>query len=259
MRALRRLAAVAILVTGTVGAGVAFDPPSGYAVGDLGLDVTPKSGAPDAHVTLTYRWPATRHGKHFVACTPSEVTFQWDGSVLGRAPATPAGDTCVAILDAVPPAAARAAGTHAIGVTNDASARARYVLTDDTPSAGPSDGTAGSVPDPGASDPGVVPVPDSAGPTAVTEGQGTGMGISGWLIAFGLVLVAAGAATFAFIVRQIRHPKSDAVESWPDTVTQPVPVRGLAARRPARGAHRQSDRFTFIPGHDPRDAGEWPD
>jgi hypothetical protein len=259
MRALRYLAAVAILVTGTVGAGVAFDPPSGYAVGDLGLDVTPGSGAPDAHVTVTYRWPATRHGKHFAACTPSEVTFQWDGSVLGRAPATPAADACVATLHAVPPTAARTAGPHAIGVTKDASARAVYVVTADTPSADPSDGAAGSVPDPAATDPGVVPVPDMASPTAASEGRGTGMGISGWLIAFGLVLVAAGAVAFAFIVRQIRHPKPDAVESWPDTVTQPVPVRGLAARRAVRGAHRQSDRFTFIPGHDPRDAGEWPD
>jgi hypothetical protein len=222
--------------------GIAVNAPSGYAVNDSSLSVSPDQGGPDARFTVVYRWPAGNARKHSTArtCMPTQITFRWDSSSLGRAPSTLAEDGCAATLRVAAPAGAY--GTHTISVTNDESARASYEVTEHaagTPSAAI----------PGSADPAVdppVPVmvpttPSQAATAMANQQQGAG-GWAGWLIAFGLVLALAGAGMFGVMIWRTRHPKPDPDEPWsPEGFdTQQLPVHSRAVR-PA--AHRAPRRF----------------
>jgi hypothetical protein len=242
--------------SGIIGAGIASDAPCGYAANNTSLTVGPGQGGPAAQFTVMYRWPSTKPRKHSDAhaCIPDQITFEWDGSLLGRAASTLAGDTCIATLHAAPPPGAyHGASTHTISVTNDASTHATYTVIE-RPAGPPSAGTSSATPD-STTDPTVDPqvtglagVPaapsDAASPTALANGQqGAGSGLTGWLIAFGAVLFLAGAGTFGVIAWRTRHPSPDAEAPWSpaDTDTQPLSLGDPAARRAADGGHRRSD------------------
>jgi hypothetical protein len=236
MRAFRRIATAVLVVTGTLGAGTALGAPDGYAANGTELQVSPDTGAADSHLTVTYRWPAARHGRHVVGCVPTTVTFTWDGTTLGRAAATTAGDSCTATLGAVPPDGAQTTGTHTIGVASDASVRVTFTVTDGAsaePGTDPSDG----VPDPEVE-------PQTVGPDGITgslrdpgalptDGAGGHGGGTGVLIALGVLLVAAGMGTFGYVVWRLRQDDLDIEQDsrW-------------NAGRLVRGAHRRPDRST---------------
>jgi hypothetical protein len=236
MRALRRPAVGLLLAAGIVGAGIAINAPSGYAVDDTSLTVSPDQGGPDAQFTVVYRWPAANARKHSTAraCMPGQITFEWDGSSLGRAPATLAGGSCAATLRAAPPPGAyHGTAAHTISVTNDASARATYTVTE-RPAGTPSAGTPDSATDSAVDPPAILPAtpPGAAGSTALADGQqGAGDGTA-WLIAIGVVLALTGAGVFGVVVWRTRHPKPDAEAPWllADDNTQPIAVRPAAHR-----------------------------
>jgi hypothetical protein len=246
MLVLRRRAASLLLTGGIIGAGIAIGAPSGYGA-DTGLAVSPRQGSPDAQFAATYRWPATKGRRHSTVCAPGEITFEWDGSLLGRATPTQAGGTCVATLRATPPQRTyRGATTHAISVTSDRSARATYTVTERTaasPSADASpavtDSTTDPAGDPAATDLAGAPAA-SAGPTAPTVGQNANSGASFWLIAFGTTLFLAGVGMFGMIAWRARHPKPDAQapRPSPDNQTQPRAPQGQTPRRAAHRARR---------------------
>src|SRR5258707_12438247 len=126
-----------LLVAGLIGAGVAVKAPSGYAARNTSLIVSPDQGSANTQFTVTYRWPSTTAKKrpNTHACTPEQITFEWDGSPLGRATATSAGNACVAVLRAAPPPGTRQGG-HTITVDTDSSVRATYTVTARPSSAG---------------------------------------------------------------------------------------------------------------------------
>jgi hypothetical protein len=239
MRVLRRPAAGPLLAAGIIGAGVAVGAPCGYAANNTSLAIGPGQGSPVAQFTVMYRWPSTKARKHSDAhaCMPDQVTFEWDGSLLGRAASTLDGDTCVAALRAAPPPGAyHGASVHTIRVANDASAHATYTVVE-RPAGPPSAGTSSAAPErttDSAVDPQVtgvagVPAPsDAASPTARADGQqGADSGVTGWLTAFGVVLFLAGAGAFGVIAWRTRHPGPDAEApgSPADTDTQPLSPR----------------------------------
>jgi hypothetical protein len=252
MRALRRPAAGLLLAAGIIGAGIAIDAPSGHAANNTSLAVSPGRGSPDAPFTVIYRWPSTnlrkRSGGH--ACMPGQIAFEWDGSLLGRAASTPAGDGCVAVLQAAPPPGAyRGASAHTIGVTNDRSARATYTVIERATGAETSatpDSTTDPPIDPQATGLAGVPAtpPGAASPTALAGGQqGGDGGVTGWLIAFGVLLFLAGAGTFGLVAWRARHPKPDADAPWSpaDTDTQSLSLRDRGAWRAVHRADRRLD------------------
>jgi hypothetical protein len=255
MRALRRPSVGLLLVAGVIGAGIAIDAPPGYATNDTSLVVSPGVGGADAQFTVRYRSPTVRIRKHLAGCLLGQITFQWDGVLLGRAASTEVGGSCVATLNATPPPGAyQGASSHTLTVTNDASARATYTVTE---------GTDGTQPSAGAADPGADPQPtefvgvpagppDGVGSTAVTGGQpGAGSGVTGWLIAFGAVLVLTGGGALGFFLWRIRRPEPDAEGAYPSRMepsstdawsskdmdnTRVLPVRDRATRRAAHRA-----------------------
>jgi hypothetical protein len=245
MLVLRRRAAGLLLAGGIIGTGIAIDTPPGHAA-DTSLTVSPGRGSVDAQFTVTYRWPAARGRRHTSICVPDQVTFEWDGSPLGRAAATPAGSACVATLRTTPPQGAlHGTDTYAISVTNDRSARATYTVTEGpagTPSANPSSAAPDGL-DPGA-DPQATDVAGepsaSAAPTAERAAGGSAnLGAPGWLIAFGTVLFLVGAGMFGMIAWQSRRRRSDAEALRPlDTDAQSRALRGRTERRPAHRARR---------------------
>jgi hypothetical protein len=256
MRVLRRPAAGLLLAAGIIGAGVEVGAPCGYAANNTSLAVSPGQGGPVAQFTVMYRWPSTKARKHSDAhaCMPDQITFEWDGSLLGRAASTLDGDTCVAALHAAPPPGAyHGASAHTISVANDVSAHATYTVIERL-AGPPSAGTSSAAPErttDSAVDPqvtGLAGVPavasDGAGPTARADGQqGADSGVTGWLIAFGVVLFLAGAGAFGVIVWRTRHPRPDAEApgspgSPADTDTQP-----LSLQDPAAGGARAHRRF----------------
>jgi hypothetical protein len=245
MRAFRRPVAGLLLAAVIVGAGTVIDASSGYAAGGASLAVSPSEGSPQAQFTVTYRWPSTRARKHAAACVPDQITFKWDGALLGHAASTLARDSCVAALNATAPPGGSDARTHTITVAEDASAHATYLVTGDpagTPSAGASDSTDPPV-DPQMT--GAATPADAAGPTGLTtEQQGGGSGMMGWLIVFGALLVLAGVGMFGFIIWRTRRPEPDAQAPWSpgDMDTQPIAVQDRAARRSAHRAHRRYRR-----------------
>jgi hypothetical protein len=236
---LRRRAAGLLLTGGIVGAGIALGAPPGYGA-DTALAVSARQGSPDAQFAVTYRYPATKGRRHSTVCVPGEVTFEWDGSPLGRAAATQAGSTCVATLRATaPPRAYRGASTHTISVTDDRSARVTYTVVErptGSPSADASPGVSDGSTDPadGAQATDLAGAPAaSAGPTAPTGDQNTGSGLTFLLIAFGTTLFLAGVGLFGLIAWRARHPKPDAQAPPPDTDTP-----ASQGRTPRRAAHR---------------------
>jgi hypothetical protein len=217
MRVLRRPAASLLLAAGIIGAGVAIGAPCGYAANNTSLAVSPGQGSQVAQFTVMYRWPSTKARKHSDAhaCTPDQITFEWDGSLLGRAASTLDGDTCVAALHAAPPPGVyHGASTHTISVTNDASAHATYTVIE-RPAGPPSARTSSAAPesttdatvDPQVTGLAAVPAApsDAASPTTRADS-----GVTGWLIAFGVVLFLAGAGAFGAIAWRARHPRPDA-------------------------------------------------
>ncbi len=251
MRALRRPAAGLLLAAGIIGAGIAIDAPSGHAADNTSLTVSPGEGSPDAQFTAVYRWPSTKARKHANACVPGQITFAWDGALLGRAASTRAGNACVAVLQATPPPGAyHGTSGHTISVTDDASAQARYTITErpaGSPSAGTSatpDSATESAVDPQAT--GLAGVPaapsDTDSPTTLGQ-QDASSGVTGWLIAFGVLLFLAGAGTFGVIAWRTRRPKSATEAPWTpaDTDTQPLPLPDQATHRGAHRAHRRLD------------------
>jgi hypothetical protein len=242
MHAVRRPTLSLLLAGGVIAAGLAISPPPGYAAGGTSLAVSPGKGSPDTAFTVTYRWPSTRARKHATTCAPSQITFHWDGSVLGNVTSTLSGDSCVAALRATPPADGADAGSHTITVTSDASARATYVVTGDPT----------GTPSPGASDPGPVidpQTPDNAQPTDAASPagltaprQGGGDGMIGVLSTFGVILLLAGAGILVFIFLRVRRPQTGAEAGWSsETQTQPYAVPNRESRPAA--AHRARRQF----------------
>jgi hypothetical protein len=255
LRVLRRPTAGLLLAAGIIGAGIAIGAPSGYAVDNASLAVSPSQGSPGAQFTVMYRWQSTsvRGRKHPSGCAPGQITFEWDGSPLGSAAATLAGNSCVAVLRvAPPPGVYHGASVHTISVASDPSARATYTVVDG-PGSTPSAGTSSATPDDTATysavDPQATAVagvqtapPDTASPTALADrGQDTGGGgIAGWLIAFGAVLFLTGAGTLGLSGWRARHPKPDAETPWSlaNGDTQQFSLPDRAARRAAHRARR---------------------
>jgi hypothetical protein len=242
MRVLRCLAAGLLLAADVIGAGIVIDDRSAYAAGNTSLIVSPGEGSPAAPFTATYRWPSVKAHGQPPTCTPSQITFEWDGSTLGQAAPARSGTGCVAALHATPPPGTyRGTSTHTITVTNDASARATYRVIErpaSPPSSGPPSATSPSTTE--AADPQATAVPaepsdtDSSAALAGRPRSGNA-GTTVGLIGFGTVLFLAGAATLGFIAWRRRRP--------------PLAAR-LASRRAAadtrppfprhRGVHRRS-------------------
>lgn len=236
MRVPRRPVVGLLLVAGLIGAGVAVEAPSGYAARNTSLVVSPDQGGANTQLTVTYQWPSTtarRHNTH--ACTPEQITFEWDGSLLGRATATSTGNACVAVLRASPPPGTRQ-GAHTITVDTDSSLRATYTYTvtarpssTATPSSATPDTTTDAAIDPLAtgSQDALAPVPDTTSQAGIADGRRGGDGASAWYIALGVLLFLAGTSALGVIVWRMRRPKSD-VEH-----TRTVPLRARPGWRPA--------------------------
>jgi hypothetical protein len=241
----RLLAAGMLLVGGAVGVGLAVDPGSGYAAGDTSLVVSPGSGRPDASFTTAYRWLASSRGRRRTNdCAFTQITFEWDGTVLGRATPTRSGSDCIATLRAVPPSGRyRATGTHTITVTRDSSVRAAYAIVQVQASQPPLSAPASPLPDP--SDMTNPLVPDdlgtsgnSATPAAAQAAdspnvQNTGMTVV--LTGFGTVLFLVGAGALGFIVWRRRQATAEMPlpALGANDETQQLPLRH-------RGAHRRA-------------------
>jgi hypothetical protein len=124
VRVLQRVLAALLLVVGIV-AGVAIHAPPGHADTNASLTVSPGRGGPQAEFAMLYRWSTAKGHKRSNACFPRQITFSWDGSLLGHATSTLTGRTCVAALQSAPPPGAHS-GTHTISAAEDPSARATY-------------------------------------------------------------------------------------------------------------------------------------
>jgi hypothetical protein len=242
MHVLRCLAAGLLLAAGVIGAGIVIDDRSAYAAGNTSLIVSPGEGTPGAQFTATYRWPSVKAHGQPPACTPSQITFEWDGSTLGQAAPARTGSGCVAALHATPPPGAyRGTSTHTITVANDASARATYRVTErqaSQPSSSPPSATPPSTTE--AADPQATAVPgepsDTASSAALAGSPKSGnAGTTAGLIGFGRVLFLAGAATLSFIAWRRRRPPLAAQLASPQAAadTRPLPPRH-------RGVHRRS-------------------
>jgi hypothetical protein len=244
MHAVRRPTLSLLAAAGVIAAGLAISPPPGYAAGGTSLAVSPGKGSADTPFTVTYRWPSTRARKHTTTCAPSQITFHWDGSVLGNVTSTLTGDSCVAALRAAPPAGGADAGTHTITVTGDASARAAYVVTGD-PTGTPVPGASDPGPIIDAQTPGAQPT-DAASAAALTAPRqgGGGDGMIGVLSTFGVILLLAGAGILIVIVLRTRRSQPGAEARWSsETQTQPSAVPNRESRpAPAHRARRQFRR-----------------
>jgi hypothetical protein len=243
VRVLQRVSAALLLVVGIVG-GFTIHAPSGYADTNGSLTVSPGRGGPQTEFAVLYQWSTAKGHKRANACFPRQITFTWDGSPLGPATSTLAGRTCVAALRSAPPPGADG-GTHTISTAEDQSARATYTVTgnsggnssDPTPTAAPedtaTDGAVDSINPADAANPRATAFaapPGGSTRTASADGQrDSRSGVVPWLIAFGAVLFLTGTGTFGLVVRRPRRPE-------PDPDTQPLPLVGQAARRPAHRA-----------------------
>jgi hypothetical protein len=238
----RCLAAGLLLAAGVIGACIVIDDRSAYAAGNTSLVVSPGEGSPGAQFTATYRWPAVKAHGQPPACTPSKITFEWDGSTLGQAAPARTGSGCVAALHATPPPGTyRGTSTHTITVANDASARATYQVIErqaSQPSSEPPSATSPGTTE--ATDPPTTAVPgkpsDTASSAALAGSPKSGnAGTTVGLIGFGTVLFLAGAATLGFIAWQRRRLPLAARPASPRAAadTRPLPLRH-------RGAHRRS-------------------
>jgi hypothetical protein len=265
MRVPRRPVVGLVLVGGLIGAGVAVKAPSGYAARNTSLVVSPDQGSANTPLTVTYRWPSTtatrRPTTH--ACRPEQITFEWDGSLLGRATATSTGNACVAVLRASPPPGTRQ-GAHTITVDTDSSLRATYTYavtaspsSAATPSSLTPESTTDAAIDPLAtgsqdalatgsegalatgSEGALAPVPYTTSQAGIADGRQGGDGASAWYIALGVILFLAGASAFRAVLWRTRRAKADADVVWLPTIgnTQPLPLR---TRRVWRPAHRRS-------------------
>jgi hypothetical protein len=249
MRVPRRPVVGLLLVAGLIGAGVAVKAPSGYAARNTSLVVSPDQGSANTQLTVTYRWPSTTATRHpnTHTCTPEQITFEWDGSLLGTATATPTGNTCVAVLRTAPPPGTRQ-GAHTITVDTDSSLRATYTYavtarpsSAGTPSSATRESTTGAAIDPLAtgsqdalatgSEDALAPEPYTTNQAGIADGRQGGDGASAWYIALGVILFLAGTSAFGVIVWRTRHPKSDVED------TRTVPLRAPTTWRPA---HRRS-------------------
>ena len=243
MHVLRCLAAGLLLAAGVLGAGIVIDDRSAYAAGNTSLVVTPGEGSPGAQFTATYRWASVKAHGQPPACTPSQITFEWDGSTLGQAATARTGSSCVAALPAAPPPGAyRGTSTHTIAVANDASARATYQVIErqagqpsGEPTSATSPGTTEAVDPPATAVPGEPSDTASSAALAGSPKSGNG-GTTVGLVGFGTVLFLAGAAALGFIAWQRRRPPLAARLASPRAAAD---TRPLSLRH--RGAHRRSD------------------
>jgi hypothetical protein len=242
MHVLRCLAAGLLLAAGVIGPGIVIDDRSAYAAENTSLVVSPGAGSPGAQFTATYRWPTVKAHGQPPACTPSQITFEWDGSTLGQAATARTGSGCVAALHAAPPSGAyRGTSTHTITVANDASARAAYQVIErqaSQPSSEPPSATSPGTTE--AADPPATAVPgepsDTASSAALAGSPKSGnAGTTVGLIGVGTVLFLGGAATLGFIAWQRRRPPLVARLASPRAAadTRPLPLRH-------RGVHRRS-------------------
>jgi hypothetical protein len=223
MRALR-LVVVSLLVA----AGITVGAPAGYAARDASLTLSPAQGSPDASFTVTYRYSSSADKKGH-GCV-SAVTFRWDSKGLGPAASVPAGDSCVATLQAAPPPGTyRRISTHTISVGGDGlpGAHASYTVIPGPPASTRTPSAGAHVPTPGSTDTATVDPqltslaePAAANPSNPAAGDRTASkdltGFPGWIVALGTLLFLAGAGAFGVIAWRARRPKPEA-DADPDT------------------------------------------
>jgi hypothetical protein len=249
MPALRRSAVGLLLAAGLVGAGITIKAPSSSAARNASLVVSPAQGGATTQLTVTYRWPSTttRQRGNPRSCTPDHITFEWDGSPLGRAAAATAGNSCVAVLRVAPPPGTRP-GSHTITVDADPSVRARYTVAARPTSAGTTstaaapESTAAAAADPQAtgSQDALASAPDPTGQTGVASGRNDeDHEWSAWYIAAGVILFLGGAAAFGTVVWRTRRTKAEADDVRLPAIgdTRPLPLRTRTAYQPT---HRRS-------------------
>jgi hypothetical protein len=199
------------------------------------LAVNPGHGGKLAAFTVVYQYPTFGAG----GCSARIgvlVTFTWDGSLLGEALLNR--DTCRARLQASPPPFDRAPGQHRISavVASDARARAStiYIVDAVTPSASTTQWPRGTPsPSPAASSQAARPasphtiapvqgdgaqspveatgVPAALGSAADSPVPGSDEQAAwvGWALAFGALLVLAGAGTLALAIVRSRRERVD--------------------------------------------------
>jgi hypothetical protein len=231
-----------VVVTLLVAAGFAIGAPSAYADDNARLGLSPNHGSPDAPFTATLRWQAVKHGKTR-QCAPDQITFEWDGSVLGSAPSVPAGDSCIATLSATPPAGTyQGVSAHVISVSGARGVRVRYTVvpgpaaargTSRAPSAASPEATPDSTETATAeaetNSPAAPAAAATAKPAAGEQRPDSGLtGLTGLIVAFGTVLFLAGAGTFGLIAWRARRARSE-TGTQADTeplldVTRPLPI-----------------------------------
>lgn len=233
VRALR-LVVVGLLVA----AGITIGVPFAYADSNASLGVSPAHGSPDGQFTAILRWQPPKHGKT-PQCLPDQVTFEWDGAVLGRTASVLVGDSCLATLRATPPTGAyQGVSNHIIGVNGARDLHARYTVvagspatpggsqppaaaaaTPESTSTAATDAQTNNPTDPAATSSGLVP----AAPAVGAQPPGNSLSwVPGGIVALGTVLFLAGAGAFGVIVWRTRRAKAAAATEPLLAATEPL-------------------------------------
>lgn len=167
-----------IQVTGPDGTDWADGEPT---VAGVDVSVPVKAGAPAGAYTVAYRIVSS--DGHPVT---GELTFTAEAAAAGAAPAAPPAST--------PAASAAAASTPASSPASSSSPAAS------TPASSP----ASSSPPSSSSEAASSPAPSSALVSPAASATESGSGVSGWLIAGIVLVIAAGGAVVAVLVRRAR-------------------------------------------------------